>query len=159
MPDLLVTHALPNPAGKDRRYPMQPSDDQLNAEWVEFANASGRALALEDVTMSHYTFNQACRQTGEDCLTTFSGTLYPGWSIRLHTGSGTPWDEGATRHLFAGRRNYAWNNACGDTAVLRGPRRDVLDWASYDPQPPDGVMLNRVPGTNKLAAVRPARIA
>lgn len=159
MPDLLVTRALPNPAGKDRRYPHPPTDEQLNGEWVEFANAGGRLLSLDGVSMAHYTFDRACGKTGEDKLITFNGTLKPTYSIRLHTGHGVTWAEGPIWHLYAGRSNYVWNNVCGDTAVLRNDGAECIDWASYDPQPPDGVVLNRLPGTNKLSAVRSARTA
>jgi hypothetical protein len=159
MPDLLVTHALPNPAGKDRQHPYAPSNDQLNREWVEFANASARTLSMQGVAISHYTFDRACGRTGEDQLTSFTGNLDPGRSIRLHTGRGQAWDEGTVRHLYADRSNYAWNNVCGDTAVLRSSRGDVIDWASYDPDPPEGVVLTRLPGTNKLSAARTARTA
>jgi hypothetical protein len=151
MPDLVVTRALPNPPGKDRRPTSGPTNDQLNNEWVEFANAAGRELLIDGVTISHHTFDRSCNDTGEDQLTTFNGILGSGQSVRLHTGSGTPWNEGVIRHLYVGRSNYAWNNACGDTAVLRTARGEVVDWASYDPQSPEGVVLSRVPGTNKLS--------
>jgi len=159
MPDLLVTHALPNPAGKDRPYPYPPSNQQLNGEWVEFTNASARLLSLDGVTLLNYTFDSRCARTGEDALMVFKGGLGSGRSVRVHTGHGQPWDEGLVRHLYAGRSNYVWNNACGDTAVLRTGRRDVIDWASYDPAPPEGAILDRVPGTNKLQPMRAARTA
>lgn len=159
MPDLLVTRALPNPAGKDRQYPHPPTNDQLNGEWVEFANASERTLSLEGVAMSHYTFDRRCSRTGEDQLTTFTGMLNSRRSIRLHTGRGQGWDEGTIRHLYAGRSNYVWNNVCGDTAVLRNASNEAIDWAAYEPEPPEGVVLNRLPGTHKLSAARSARTA
>lgn len=159
MPDLLVTRVLPNPAGKDRLYPYPPSNDQLNAEWVEFGNVGGRVLSLDGVTISHYTFDRSCSRTGEDLLTTFNGTLDAGRSIRLHTGRGETRADGTVWHLYAGRSNYAWNNECGDTAVLRSGRQELIDWASYDPEPPEGAVLNRVPGTNKLSAVPYVRTA
>ena len=33
------------------------------------------------------------------------------------------------------------------------PPGSLVDWASYDPKPPEGIVLNRIPGTNKLRAV------
>jgi hypothetical protein len=156
---LLVTRALPDPAGKDRHALYLPSNDQLNQEWIEFANIGAQPVSVEGVALSHYTFDAYCQRTGEDVLMTLTGTVQPRHSVRFHTGSGTPWNEGTIRHLYVGRTNYAWNNRCGDTAVLRTARGEVLDWASYDPAPPEGVILNRVPGTNKLSPVASARTA
>ena len=81
----------------------------------------------------------------------FTGGLASGRSIRVHSGAGSTWQDGVIWHMYAGRSNYAWNNACGDTAVLRDPSGSLSDWASYDAQPPDGSVLGRVPGTNKLS--------
>jgi hypothetical protein len=156
---LLVTRALPDPAGKDRQGAYPSSNDQLNQEWVEIANAGAQPASVNGVALSHYTFNVHCQRTGEDLLMSLKGTVQPRHSVRFHTGSGTAWDEGTVRHLYVGRENYAWNNRCGDTAVLRNARGEVLDWASYDPAPPEGVVLNRIPGTNKLSAFASARTA
>jgi hypothetical protein len=156
---LLVTRALPDPAGKDRTPLYMPSNEQLNQEWIEFANIQAQPFSVEGVALSHYTFDGYCQRTGEDVLMTLTGMVQPRHSVRFHTGSGAPWNEGTIRHLYVGRANYAWNNRCGDTAVLRNARGEVLDWASYDPAPLQGVILNREPGTNKLSPVASARTA
>jgi len=156
---LLVTRALPDPAGKDRHGAYPPNNDQLNQEWVEIANGGAAPVSVNGVALFHYTFNAHCRRTGEDDLISLQGTLQPRHSVRFHTGCGTPWDEGTIRHLYVGRENYAWNNRCGDTAVLRNGLGELLDWAAYDPAPPQGVVLNRVPGTNRLSPVASARTA
>jgi hypothetical protein len=158
MSELVVTRALPNPAGKDRTAG-RATNEQLNNEWAEFANTAVQPRDLEGVALSHYTFSPICARTGEDRLMSFTGTLKPGHSVRVHTGSGEAWTEGTIRHLYAGRGNYAWNNSCGDTAVLRSRAGDVLDYASYDPQPPEGRVLNRIPATPKLSATAATRIA
>lgn len=158
MSNLLVTCALPNPAGKDRSAG-RASNEQLNNEWAEFATVGERAVDLKGVALCHYTFNQSCGRTGEDQLMSFTGQVALGHSVRVHTGRGEPWTEGTVRHLYAGRGNYAWNNVCGDTVVLRGDQRQVLDYASYDRQPPEGHVVGRVPGTNKLTAAWSARTA
>jgi hypothetical protein len=158
MPELLLTRVLPNPPGKDRTFG-RPSNDQLNAERIEFKNTTERSLSLEAVSIFHFTFDRSCVKTGEDRLTTFRGTLNPGWTIRLHTGSGTAWDEGHLTHLYIGRANYAWNNVCGDTAALRNSHGSLVDWAAYGANPPEGVILNRVPGTNKFSASQVRRTA
>lgn len=153
MPDLTITKALPNPTGKDSSAGRPVSNQQLNGEWVEFANTNSerKNLTINGVSISHVTFNRNCQKTGEDQLTTFNGSIPYGHSIRLHTGEGTPYDEGTIRHLFLDRANYVWNNVCGDTAILRVSTGGEIDSASYAPNPPEGVILNRVPGTNTLS--------
>jgi hypothetical protein len=159
MPDLLITRAVPNPAGKDRLPPYGPTNEQLNKEWMEFRNASARNLRLDEVVLMHFSFDRYCSQTGVDDVMNFKGLLQPEHSVRVHTGDGETWQEGTIWHLYARRSNYLWNNACGDTATLRLTNGGRIDWASYDPHPPEGVVLNRVPGTNQLSAVRSARTA
>ncbi len=153
MSELLIMRALPNPAAKDRTPSNQVTNEQLNGEWVEFRNETSKALDIDGVTMSHYTFTGQCQHTGENEVTRFNGVVSPAHSIRLHTGIGTPWNEGAIRHLYLNRRNFVWNNRCADTAVLRSVRGSVIDYASYARQPPEDAVLNRVPGTHRLAAV------
>lgn len=150
MPDLYVTLALPNPTGKDRPRHGAPSNAQLNSEWMEFSNVASRTLDMSGVAICHYTFNDRCQQTGEDRLTTFTGELAAGYSIRVHSGSGQPSWEGTVRHLYLNRSNYAWNNFCGDTAVLRNAAGTLVDWASYAPNPGEGQVLRRQQGTNRL---------
>lgn len=149
MPDLYITFAQPNPKGKDRPPFTGPTNDQLNEEWVEFTNPNLVSVSLEGVGLRDYTFDRTCRKTGERRLTTFSGSLSSKYSVRVHTGAGQPWDEGTRRHLYLNEGNYVWNNACGDTALLRYPSGGLIDWAQYAPNPPEGV-LRRVPDTNEL---------
>src|SRR4051794_16883111 len=42
MPELLITRAVPNPAGKDRTPANTVTNQQLNGEWIEFTNSSQR---------------------------------------------------------------------------------------------------------------------
>jgi hypothetical protein len=151
MPDLLITRSLPNPVGKDRTPANRVTNAQLNNEWIEFRNDTANRLNIEEVTLHHTTFNDRCERTGERLLMQFRGVLAVGQSLRIHTGTGTAWDEGTIRHLYADRTNFVWNNVCGDTAVLRLANGDRHDWASYDGNPPEGVVLERVPNTNRLA--------
>jgi hypothetical protein len=159
MSELTITRALPNPAGKDRTPAHLVTNQQLNGEWMEFGNTSERVLQLEDVTLSDYTFDHGCQKTGEAVVMAFTGGLRPGYSVRVHTGTGTPADEGTIRHLYAGRGDFVWNNRCGDTGVLRNNRGEVVDYAAYDPNPPDGCVLNRLLGTNKMSAASAAQTA
>jgi hypothetical protein len=151
MPDLYVTMASPNPAGRDRTSENQITNAQLNAEWMQFENTSGRQLSLNGVKLMHYGFDSQCRKTNEDPVTSFTGSLAAGKSIRVHTGHGQDAWEGNVLHLYAKLANFVWNNRCGDTAVLRDGAGHVIDWAAYDPKPADGAVLRRIPNTNKVA--------
>ena len=82
----------------------------------------------------------------------FKGTLQPGKTVRVHSGSGPDSvirDEdrrGADIHLFTDK-DYVWNNKEGDTPALYNPVTKVtLDSASYDPNPPEGEVLVRSGG-------------
>ena len=52
-------------------------------------------------------------------------------------------------HVFLNRKNFIWNNRCGDTAVLR-TAKGVVDLASYAAQPAEGATLRRAPISNWL---------
>jgi hypothetical protein len=151
MPDLYITKALPNPAGKDRTPTHQVTVDQLNGEWLEFQNISNKNLNLEGVHLDHYTFDNLCRQTGEAILVTLNCSLASRKSMRVHTGRGQAWWEGDLYHVYAGHGNYVWNNRCGDIAILRVASGGKIDWASYLPNPGEGRILQRQPYTNTLA--------
>lgn len=149
MPDLYVTQALPNPPGKDRPPHGGPPNSQLNGEWIEFANISVRTLDLAGLRLVHQTFNTRCESGNQESLTTFSGSLDAGKSIRAHTGHGEGWWEGNILHLYLKRSNYVWNNSCGDFALLAVTNAKI-DWAGYAPNPTEGRVLRRISGTNKL---------
>src|SRR5438552_1910375 len=101
MSDLTVTRAVPNPAGKDRTPTHQVTNQQLNAEWMEFENTTRGTLSVQGVGLYDYTFDRGCEKTGEDLVMSFVGAVLPGHSVRVHSGSGIPYDEGSIRHLFA----------------------------------------------------------
>jgi hypothetical protein len=147
---LYVTYAHPNPVGKDRARTQPPTNAKLNEEWVQFANIGSSAVNMTGVSLHDRTFDQRCSATGERQLQTFEGSLSVGRSVRMHTGSGSPYNEGTVRHLYLERNNYVWNNACGDEVILRRGAT-LLDWAGYDPNPPEGTVLRRIKGTNRLA--------
>jgi hypothetical protein len=147
MAQLTITRAVPNPSGKDRTPSHLVTNQQLVEEWIEFANTSGFRLDLVGFALDHYTFDRACTKTGEDRLTTFTGYLEAGQSMRVRTGSGNAFIEGLVAQVFLNRNNFIWNNQCGDTVVLRGSL-GVVDWASYAGQPGEGAVLQRVAGSN-----------
>lgn len=144
-----MTYALPNPAGKDRSA-SGVSNTQLNGEWVEFRNNISQAVTLNGVSLFHQTYNQSCQRTGYDSLINFNGSLAPGQSIRLHTGTGQTFQDGNVFHLFLNRGNYVWNNRCGDSVILQ-LGSTLIDWAAYGTNPPEGRILTRTVGQNWLS--------
>jgi hypothetical protein len=51
---------------------------------------------------------------------------------------------GADYHVFTGEDEYVWNNRQGDTPLLFNDTTEkTIDKASYDPNPPEGVVLVR----------------
>ena len=146
---LYVWKAHPNPVGRDHPRNQPPTNEKLNEEWIEFLNNQTYAVPLQEFTLHDYTFDGRCVKTGERQLQTYTGTLQPGHSVRVHTGTGQTYNTGTVWHLFLNWENFVWNNACGDYVVLRR-NTNLDDWASYEPNPPDGVVLERVPGTNLL---------
>ena len=147
---LYVTKAHPNPVGKDKPRYQPPNNDKLNEEWIEFANNGSQTVAMDGVSLHDRTYDAHCKSTGERQLQSYTGTLAPGNTVRVHTGSGTSYDTGTVRHLYLGESNFVWNNGCGDQVILRR-NTTLVDWAGYDPNPAEGVILARKPGTNKLS--------
>lgn len=147
MKSLRVIRAKPNPAGKDRsRYSIPPA--QLAAEWVDFQNNGTEGFPLTGVSLEHMAYQPGCRDGTWQTVMTFQGELAVGKIIRVHSGNG-PFTVmhvedafGADYHLFTGG-NYVWNNDCGDRAGLWNGTT-WIDLASYDPYPPEGVILHRV---------------
>lgn len=75
----------------------------------------------------------------------------PGKIVRVHSGQNRelsvvrPDDlAGADYHVFTGDDAYVWNNKQGDTPLLfYDVKKETIDSASYDPNPPEGVVLVR----------------
>lgn len=147
---LYVTKAHPNPAGKDKSRLQPPDNEKLNEEWIEFTNNGTQTEDMTGVSLHDRTYDDRCNSTGERKLQTYRGSLAPGHSLRIHSGSGTAIDSGALRHLYLDERNFVWNNRCGDQVILR-KNTSLVDWAAYDPNPAEGQTLTRKTGTNKLS--------
>jgi hypothetical protein len=160
MKTLFLTQIKPNPTGKDRsRYGATPA--QLGAEWVDFKNTGTTGVSLDGVVLYHLAFSGGTSTWKQ--VMTFSGTLAPGKIVRVHAGRVRDISvlrqediDGADHHLFSGEDQYVWNNAEGDTAALWDSGvKQWIDSASYDPYPPEGVILVRsgdkfISGTSQL---------
>lgn len=151
MKTLQISRLKPNPSGKDKdRFGYAPAA-QLGAEWVDIRNSGSAAVQLDGVKLFHVAFTNGSPSHWEEIMT-FKGTLDAGAVLRVHAGKGPesalrPEDlHGARHHLFTNRDRYVWNNAEGDTARLTEPSNNgdlETDKASYDPYPPEGVVLVR----------------
>lgn len=151
MKTLQTSRLKPNPAGKDKNRSGRSSTAQLGAEWVDIRNTGSEAVKLDGVKVYHVAFVGG-RPSHWDLLTSFTGTLGVGEIVRIHGGHGPEAAlnaedrNGATYHVFTARDQYVWNNAEGDTSRITEPSGTgelEADRASYDPCPPDGVVLVR----------------
>lgn len=152
---LQIVKAKPNPAGKDKVFGT-PKAEQLLSEWVDVKNVGTESIQFSSMSLTHTEFNNLCRATGNvDTYWKSSGDkfLQPGQVIRIHTGRLSdehlmnPNDKkGCDWHGYANRGNFVLNNACGD--ILTVAWRDSYgvmqkDTVSYDPNPPEGAILER----------------
>ena len=114
----------------------------------QFRNEDAQTLSLEAFTLDPPDLRSAVPEDGSEAVTGFTGSLESGKSIRVHTGNGTGFWDGDVFHLFLSRKNYIWNNRCGDlVASSEGPPSSTRRLRE---QPIEGDTLKRVPGTNWL---------
>ena len=149
MKTLQTVRLKPNPAGKDRTR-FGATETQLGAEWADIKNTGIYDVNLTGVNLYHKAFKRDGSWEWE-IVKSLSGLLRPQQVLRIHSGKGplTALREedvrGADLHDFTGRSSYIWNNAEGDTAALWEPAtQQWIDQASYDPNPPEGVVLVRI---------------
>lgn len=152
MKTLSVTQLKPNPAGKDRSRSGNLNPSQLASEWIDIKNIGSYDVNLENVELNHRAFSPSHPQGQWAPVLAFAKFLLPaGKTVRVHAGQSRellvirPEDrQGAEYHCFIGRDAYVWNNAEGDTAGLWDlTSQHWIDAASYDPNPPEGLILIR----------------
>lgn len=159
MTTIQTTRLKPNPAGKDRSK-TSISETQLAAEWIDFKNVCGQTVELGGLSLYHKAFKSNGTYEWE-LVRTLGGVLEPGKVLRIHSGKG-PYavvqdadKVGSDYYYFTGQSRYVWNNDFGDTAAIWRPStKEFVDQASYDPYPPEGVILQRV--GNKFVALTAA---
>lgn len=160
MKTLKTVRLKPNPPGKDRdRH--GASATQLGAEWVDIQNVGRSPVDLGGVQLFHIAYSRGDRTGRWAELMSFRGTLPVGQIVRVHSGSG-PLNQlrqediqGADHHLFTGK-NYVWNNVEGDcSGLFETGQPSPFDRACYDPNPPEGEVLERV-GDKLVAKARVA---
>lgn len=160
MKTIQTSQLKPNPAGKDRTK-TGASESQLAAEWVDIKNTGRSSVDLSGVSLYHKAF----KRDGSfewDLVVKLSGEIGAGQVLRIHSGKG-PFSVvraedkvGSDYYMFTGQSRYIWNNDHGDTSLLWQPSTELrIDEASYDPYPPEGVILQRV-GSKLVASARVA---
>lgn len=165
MKTLRVVQLKPNPVGKDRNRFGTLSPAQLGAEWVDFKNIGIVAEDLQNVRLYHVAYAIGEPHGHWEEIMSFQGSLPPGQVVRVHSGQSRDTSVlrqedllGADYHLFTGKDSYVWNNQKGDIAALGdGGVSNLIDRASYDPNPPEGTVLVRI-GEKLVPAVAPARV-
>lgn len=97
-----------------------------------------------------------------DLVVMLSGEIGTGQVLRIHAGKG-PFrvvraedKVGSDYYMYTGQSRYIWNNDYGDTSLLWQPSTELrIDEASYDPYPPEGIILQRVGSKLVAAATNP----
>lgn len=109
MTTLQIMRIKPNPAGKDKTVSGNAAASQLAAEWVDFKNTGSKPVDLAGIDLYHLAHAPGATQGSWQKIMTFKGTLQPGRTVRVHSGSGPdsairPEDlSGADHHLFTHR--------------------------------------------------------
>ena len=152
MKSLQVLRLKPNPLGKDRHRTGSIDRSQLAAEWVDIKNVGSTGVDLAGVGLYHLAFSPA-KPNGEWALVlgTLTGVLPPNTILCVHAGAGNDTSvirmedrNGADYHVFLGHDQYVWTNKEGDTAgIWDSAQKAWIDQASYDPNPPEGIVLVR----------------
>ncbi len=154
MTELIVYRAKPNPAGKDKSR-FSPIPRQLQGEWIDIQNSSGRALRLTGISIDHRAFGPNCSdpQYASYWRDTEGLVLNPTEILRVHTGNAAQQDQmadedrrGANKHRWGEHGVFQLNNGrCGDilTIWLHNGTWNKLDEVGYSPYPPEGTVLRR----------------
>ncbi|MES3030951.1 MAG: hypothetical protein V4697_00900 [Patescibacteria group bacterium] len=163
---LFIHRAKPNPLGKDTAQHI-PKPEQLLGEWVDLVNNSNAGINLGNYSLANLQFDSRCAPVGPPQIY-WSGdaaiTLGPGQIVRIHTGRAADWwvahqedKTGVHYHSCAERGSFVLNNRCGDTVSIWTKDRlgnwQNVDIASYDPNPPEGAILERS-GSKLVVGVR-----
>jgi hypothetical protein len=138
-------------AGMDRSQYGSPSS-RKPGDWVDVRNDSSSSVRTNGLCLYHLEFPSPDAQPEYRFVVTLPEcSLKPGEVLRLHSGprrevaalhvedrSGADW------HAFTGGEACLWNRREGDTAVLyEVAKKETIDSVSYDPDPPEGVLLLR----------------
>lgn len=152
MKSISVYRIKPNPTGKDRNRHGSPSPAQLGGEWVDIRNTGTGVVNTSGVSLYHLAYPASGGKSEYRLVVDLPDcSLKAGEVLRVHSGQRRDLSvlhaedrSGADWHSFTGDDAYVWNNREGDTPTLYEPaRKEIIDSASYDPNPPEGVVLIR----------------
>lgn len=153
MKSITVYRIKPNPTGKDRNRHGSPlSPAQLGGEWVDIRNTGASASNTSGVGLYHLAYPASGGKPEYRLVVNLPDcSLKPSEVLRVHSGQRRDLSvlyaedrTGADWHSFTGEDAYVWNNREGDApALYEHATKETIDSASYDPNPPEGVVLHR----------------
>ena len=163
---LFIYNAKPNPLGKDAAH-HTAKPEQLLGEWVGLRNNGNTNINLANYHLANREFDAHCIAKPKPVIYWLGDagkTLAPGETARVHTGRHADWwtansedKQGVNYHSFAERGWFVLNNRCRDTVSVwtkdRNGDYQLVDSAAYDPNPPEGAVLERV-GDKLVVPVR-----
>jgi len=147
-----VYRIKPSPSGKRADREGAASAEMAVGEWVDLRNHGSKTLTTKGISLYHVV------ETGPGggpeyrfVVTLPDCSLKPGEVLRVHSGrrrdlATLPSEDraGAEWRTFTNEAGYVWGDRQGDTAMLyEAASREMIDWASFDPDPPEGLFLQR----------------
>jgi hypothetical protein len=153
---LTIVKCKPNPTGKDKDKE-KPLASQLLGETVDLKNEGDATISLSKCRLAHTKFDTNGDPEPKPAVYWQGASLQlkPGQTVRIHTGKSAEKDKmrsedqlGVDYHSFSEKGTFVLNNKEGDKLYLYEEVTDgklsLVDSASYDKEPPEGVTLTRV---------------
>ncbi len=121
-------------------------------EWFDVRNDGSASVRTNGLCLYHLEYPSSEGEPEYKFVVTLPDcSLKPGEILRVHSGPrrdlSALYSEdrtGADQHAFTGGEARVWNRREGDTAVLYAlATKETTDSVSYDPNPPEGVVLWR----------------
>ena len=121
-------------------------------EWFDVRNDGSGSVRTSGLCLYHLEYPGPEGEPEYRIVATLPEcSLKPGEILRVHSGprrdlSALDLEDriGADRHAFTGGEAHLWNRREGDTALLYAQAtNETTDSVSYDPNPPEGVVLWR----------------
>jgi hypothetical protein len=149
--DIRVYRMRLGPTETDRT-PYGSESHRKPGEWIDVRNDGSANARTSGLCLYHLEYpNPDVEPEYRFVVTLPECSLKPGGILRVHSGPRRELSalheedrNGADWHAFTAGEARVWNHLQGDTAVLYAlATRDTTDSASYDPNPPEGVVLER----------------
>jgi hypothetical protein len=139
------------PTGTGRSQYGSPSHGKPE-EWFDVRNDGSASVRTSGFCLYHLEYPSSEGEPEYRLVVTLPEcSLKPGEILRVHSGPRRDLSAlyaedrtGADQHAFTGGEARVWNRREGDTAVLYAQvTEESTDSVSYDPNPPEGVVLFR----------------